>query len=210
MATAGSYQVRGVGESHAPRTSTARIRSSPSGRSGAASRSSPSSPCMDSAWKNGNGKGREFDAARARLLEGARQGEYQVVVVVGPGPDVPPRLRGTCRALIGRLRRATARSSGRGRSQWLPGRSARSARSSCTCSRGWRRWNPSGGPSGQGRPGQEESRGREGRRRPRSERGGDRKPRRREGYQAARWRTGRGPAGAAEAAAHQAQGPGTS
>ena len=35
----------------------------------------------DSAWKNGNGKGREFDAARARLLEGARQGEYQVVVV---------------------------------------------------------------------------------------------------------------------------------
>lgn len=36
---------------------------------------------LDSAWKNGNGKGREFDAARARLLEGARQGEYQVVVV---------------------------------------------------------------------------------------------------------------------------------
>jgi putative DNA-invertase from lambdoid prophage Rac len=35
----------------------------------------------DSAWKRGNGKGREFDEARARLLEGARQGEYQVVMV---------------------------------------------------------------------------------------------------------------------------------
>jgi DNA invertase Pin-like site-specific DNA recombinase len=35
----------------------------------------------DSAWKRGNGKGAEFDAARAQLVEGARQGEYQVVLV---------------------------------------------------------------------------------------------------------------------------------
>jgi DNA invertase Pin-like site-specific DNA recombinase len=35
----------------------------------------------DSAWTAGNGKGREFDAARAELLEGARQGHYQVVLI---------------------------------------------------------------------------------------------------------------------------------
>lgn len=35
----------------------------------------------DSAWKSGNGKGREYDAARAELVEGARQGEYQVVLI---------------------------------------------------------------------------------------------------------------------------------
>lgn len=35
----------------------------------------------DSAWKNGNGKGREFDTARAELLEGARRGDYQLVVI---------------------------------------------------------------------------------------------------------------------------------
>jgi putative DNA-invertase from lambdoid prophage Rac len=35
----------------------------------------------DSAWKRGNGKGREFDAARAELLAGARRGDYQVVLV---------------------------------------------------------------------------------------------------------------------------------
>lgn len=35
----------------------------------------------DSAWQNGSGgKGREFDAARAALLDGARFGEYQVVL----------------------------------------------------------------------------------------------------------------------------------
>lgn len=35
----------------------------------------------DSAWKAGNGKGREFDTARAELIEGARQGDYSVVIV---------------------------------------------------------------------------------------------------------------------------------
>lgn len=36
---------------------------------------------LDSAWKSTNGKGREFDAARAELLEGARRGDYQLVVI---------------------------------------------------------------------------------------------------------------------------------
>lgn len=36
---------------------------------------------LDSAWKSTNGKGREFDAARAQLLEGARRGDYQLVVI---------------------------------------------------------------------------------------------------------------------------------
>jgi putative DNA-invertase from lambdoid prophage Rac len=35
----------------------------------------------DSAWRNGNGKGREFDQARAQLLEGARRGDYRVVLI---------------------------------------------------------------------------------------------------------------------------------
>jgi putative DNA-invertase from lambdoid prophage Rac len=37
----------------------------------------------DSAWQNGNGgsKGKEFDRARAELLEGARQGHFQVVLI---------------------------------------------------------------------------------------------------------------------------------
>lgn len=35
----------------------------------------------DSAWQAGNGKGREFDTARAELLEGARQGHYDVVLI---------------------------------------------------------------------------------------------------------------------------------
>lgn len=35
----------------------------------------------DSAWTSTNGKGKEFDSARERLLEGARLGEYSVVLV---------------------------------------------------------------------------------------------------------------------------------
>lgn len=35
----------------------------------------------DSAWTNGNGKGREFDRQRAQLLDGARLGHYSVVLV---------------------------------------------------------------------------------------------------------------------------------
>jgi putative DNA-invertase from lambdoid prophage Rac len=36
----------------------------------------------DSAWQNGNGtKGKRFDAAREALLEGARRGRYQVVLI---------------------------------------------------------------------------------------------------------------------------------
>jgi putative DNA-invertase from lambdoid prophage Rac len=37
----------------------------------------------DSAWKNGGGKGREFDAKRAELLDGARFGRYQIVLTWG-------------------------------------------------------------------------------------------------------------------------------
>lgn len=36
---------------------------------------------LDSAWKSTNGKGKQFDSARAELLEGARRGEYQLVVI---------------------------------------------------------------------------------------------------------------------------------
>jgi DNA invertase Pin-like site-specific DNA recombinase len=35
----------------------------------------------DSAWQNGNGKGREFDQARKELLNGARLGHYRVILV---------------------------------------------------------------------------------------------------------------------------------
>ena len=35
----------------------------------------------DSAWTAGNGKGKDFDRERAALLEGARQGHYQVVLI---------------------------------------------------------------------------------------------------------------------------------
>lgn len=35
----------------------------------------------DSAWQNGNGKGSEFDRARAELVNGARLGHYEIVLV---------------------------------------------------------------------------------------------------------------------------------
>ncbi len=35
----------------------------------------------DSAWKPRSGKGKEFDAARAAILEGARLGKYRVLII---------------------------------------------------------------------------------------------------------------------------------
>jgi DNA invertase Pin-like site-specific DNA recombinase len=35
----------------------------------------------DSGWQNGNGKGKEFDKARAGLINGARLGHYSVILI---------------------------------------------------------------------------------------------------------------------------------